>query len=137
MNQHRHGKPNKRPRSDFKNIVTLRGLSHQDRVDFAWNDMRRFFKVSLWDRYKHCKGCNKPFKSFEDATLDHIVPRSKGGRTRLSNLQLMHSRCNSRKTNKMPLKYSRRAFIPVGSNRGAVTKYMIKRGLASNATTNS
>lgn len=118
------GKPNKRPSSDFKNISTLRGLSEQDRIDFSWNEPRWFFRVCLYDSSNLCAGCSKPIDSVFKATLDHIVPRSKGGRTRLANLQLMHLKCNSKKGNAMPPKYSYKAFIPRQSLTGTVTKYM-------------
>lgn len=122
-------KPRKRPSSEFKHITTLLGLSEQEQADFAWNDIKRFFRVSLYDRSNICAGCREAIDSLEEASLDHIVPRSKGGRTRLVNLQLMHPRCNSKKTNTMPAHYSTKAFTPIDSNRGSVTKYMIKRGI--------
>lgn len=118
------GKPQKRPSSDFKDIVTLVGLSEQDKIDFSWNKPKCFFRVMLYDTSNICKGCMRPIDNVFKATLDHIVPRSKGGRTRLANLQLMHSKCNSRKQNRMPSYFSSKAFRPTKSKRGTVTKYM-------------
>ncbi len=53
-----------------------------------------------------CKLCNKPIdptihhrKSSYVGTLDHIIPTSKGGATRMSNLQLAHQHCNIKKGN--------------------------------------
>lgn len=118
------GKPNKRPKGYFADITTLHGMSHQDQIDFSWNDLRRFFKVTLWDKSHLCASEDCPVKgriidAFELATLDHIVPKSRGGHTRLANLQLMHNKCNSRKTNKMPKHFSPTAFTMVESNRGS------------------
>jgi len=122
------GKPTKRPASDFKGVTTLLGMSQQDRIDFAWNDLRRFFKVTLWDESHTCafENCPKPgrvIQTFDEATLDHIVPRSRGGHTRLANLQLMHSKCNSHKRSTMPKRFSPKAFTPVASNIGSAARY--------------
>ena len=128
-------KPNKRPRSEFLHYRTLLGMSRQEQADFSYAGLKRFFRVQLWDRshtckYDKCPFPNKEIVCFDEATLDHIVPRSKGGRTRLSNLQLMHGPCNTKKSNKMPDYYPRSAFRPVQSRAGQATKYMMKKGLA-------
>lgn len=95
--------PNKdRKRSEFLHYRSIRGLPPQELADFSRADLERFFRVTLWDKSRICKGCGKRIKQFEDASLDHILPRSMGGRTRLSNLQLMHGGCNHRKGNKVP-----------------------------------
>lgn len=36
------------------------------------------------------------------ATVDHVVPRSRGGRTELANLRLAHRRCNGSRGNHLP-----------------------------------
>lgn len=43
-----------------------------------------------------CVGCNYYFP-FRNMTIDHIVPKSKGGTDRLENLQLLCNACNSTK----------------------------------------
>jgi 5-methylcytosine-specific restriction endonuclease McrA len=43
-----------------------------------------------------CALCGQPLK-LDEATLDHIVPRSKGGCGIISNLQAAHGRCNQDK----------------------------------------
>lgn len=45
-----------------------------------------------------CKNCHQHF-SADELTIDHIAPWSKGGRTVLSNAQLLCRACNSRKNN--------------------------------------
>ena len=35
------------------------------------------------------------------ATIDHIIPRSKGGGDEIENLQLAHARCNKIKGNQL------------------------------------
>lgn len=47
--------------------------------------------------------CPDPeFKSNEDVTFDHWIPQSKGGTWDISNLRLMHKRCNAFKSDDMP-----------------------------------
>lgn len=46
-----------------------------------------------------CNGCHQHFRA-EELTIDHIKPWSLGGRTELSNAQLLCRPCNSRASNK-------------------------------------
>lgn len=131
-------KPNKnRHRSEFLHIRSLLGMNVQDQVDFSYADIKRYFRVLLWDRDHICKWDKCPYpdriiETFEESSLDHILPRSEGGRTRLSNLQLMHQDCN-RKRGTTPIPMSRsqyfKALRPTRSMIGTVTKSMKKRGL--------
>ncbi len=43
-----------------------------------------------------CQLCQKPLGE-EDLSIDHVLPRSKGGRHALDNFQLAHGRCNKSK----------------------------------------
>jgi len=58
------------------------------------------FNVFLRDRFS-CQYCGNGF-SASDLTFDHVVPRSKGGRTNWSNVVAACSPCNLRKGNKLP-----------------------------------
>lgn len=58
-------------------------------------DMRLL--LYLWDN--NCKLCGKKFKSFEETTIDHIIPKSKGGLNHITNYQLSHLKCNAKKGN--------------------------------------
>jgi len=40
--------------------------------------------------------------SFDDSTVDHIHPYSKGGKTLAENAQLAHRSCNARKNKFLP-----------------------------------
>lgn len=44
-----------------------------------------------------CGICNKTIKKMQNLTIDHIVPKSKGGSHDYANLQAAHRRCNALK----------------------------------------
>ncbi len=57
----------------------------------------RSHKHTLYGRQEGvCEGCRILFP-FRNMTIDHIIPRSKGGSDHLSNLQLLCAACNSAK----------------------------------------
>ncbi|MGY9055162.1 MAG: HNH endonuclease [Alphaproteobacteria bacterium] len=58
------------------------------------------FNVFLRDRFM-CQYCYDRFQP-QDLTFDHVIPRSKGGRTNWENVVASCSVCNLRKGNKMP-----------------------------------
>lgn len=61
-------------------------------------EMRR--KVMERDNYT-CQCCGKYMPDEVGLQIDHVVPVSKGGKTVLSNLQVLCSKCNGSKSNKM------------------------------------
>ena len=58
------------------------------------------FNVFLRDRFD-CQYCGDAFPTHE-LTFDHVVPRSRGGRTSWENVVTACSCCNLRKANMMP-----------------------------------
>lgn len=44
-----------------------------------------------------CYLCHEVFKSKSDITIDHLVPKSKGGSDLIDNLRLAHVDCNHAK----------------------------------------
>lgn len=48
-----------------------------------------------------CQICGLPITKEEDCTIDHIVPKSQGGRTVRENCQLAHRMCNFLKDNEV------------------------------------
>ncbi len=58
------------------------------------------FNVFLRDRFA-CQYCGEPFPA-HDLTFDHIVPRSRGGRTVWSNVVTACGQCNLLKSNRLP-----------------------------------
>ena len=51
----------------------------------------------------YCKGCREHFQA-RNLTVDHIIPRSKGGTDHVENLQLLCGHCNSLKGDR-PMEY--------------------------------
>jgi 5-methylcytosine-specific restriction endonuclease McrA len=68
---------------------------------FEKKDPRRIFTPEqrrvIWQNSKDklCSLCRKPV-AWEDFTIDHVLPHSRGGRTRSINAALAHKSCNSR-----------------------------------------
>lgn len=58
------------------------------------------FNVFLRDRFT-CQYCGRPFPTHE-LTFDHVIPRSRGGRTTWQNVITSCSACNLAKGNQMP-----------------------------------
>ena len=60
------------------------------------------FRQQLFEQSPLCKLCRNQIHSFEDSTVDHIHPYSKGGKTIPENGQLAHRNCNARKNMSLP-----------------------------------
>jgi 5-methylcytosine-specific restriction endonuclease McrA len=58
------------------------------------------FNVFLRDRFT-CQYCGEPFAS-HDLTFDHVIPRSRGGRTTWENVVTACSVCNLLKGSRLP-----------------------------------
>lgn len=58
------------------------------------------FNLFLRDRFT-CQYCRQSAPS-QELTFDHLVPRSRGGRTSWSNIVTACTRCNIRKGNRLP-----------------------------------
>ena len=73
---------------------------------FATKDSKRAFtdnqKQLLWhsSSVRKCSFCGDDIHGWDDVEVDHITAHSKGGATRAKNAQLLHSRCNKRKSAK-------------------------------------
>ena len=60
------------------------------------------YRKMLYDQSNMCAICKNQIHSFEDCTVDHITPYSKGGKTIEKNGQLAHRACNARKNARIP-----------------------------------
>ena len=47
-----------------------------------------------------CQICLRPV-SLEEFTIDHVIPKSKGGPDKQENLQIAHDECNQKKSDKV------------------------------------
>lgn len=75
----------------------------KDIVGNYGNNESRIFQDNIkkelfYDGYI-CSYCGNEILSIDDAEVDHIIPYSHGGRTDLSNAQLLHRHCNREKSN--------------------------------------
>ena len=72
------------------------------------------FNVFLRDKFT-CQYCVKNFK-VEQLTFDHVIPRSKGGKTKWDNVVTSCRRCNTFKGNKLVgkigLKLNKQPYVP-------------------------
>jgi 5-methylcytosine-specific restriction endonuclease McrA len=76
-------------------------LAHTPDIESLWQAQAGFCalcgKQMLRNRFEagHARIWQK-----QRATIDHIIPRSKGGADTIDNLQLAHARCNKVKGNR-------------------------------------
>ncbi len=73
-------------------VIALRDFIRQDRAPAFTR-----FNVFLRDGFQ-CTYCGSP----DDLTFDHLIPRSRGGRTSWDNIVTACSPCNLRKGGRMP-----------------------------------
>jgi len=80
-----------------KNRIQYLKSHKKRRTDADTYTKNKKVRGSVFERDgKKCKACN----STKDLTLDHIIPVSKDGTNRISNLQILCRSCNSKKSNK-------------------------------------
>ena len=59
-------------------------------------------RIFIWERDKgHCWLCGRADK-LEDMSLDHYIPKSKGGKNTVENLRASHVECNNQRGNGDP-----------------------------------
>jgi 5-methylcytosine-specific restriction endonuclease McrA len=64
---------------------------------------RERIKRHLWDAQQgRCAYCGHIFAAITDATIDHLVPKAKGGTGAISNLRLACLPCNQAKGDWLP-----------------------------------
>jgi len=76
-------------------------ISLKEYVQLARRPAFTRFNVFLRDQFT-CQYCDGEFPT-QELTFDHIVPRSRGGRTEWTNVVAACTTCNLKKANKLPL----------------------------------
>ena len=77
---------------------TLRDYHCQNQRKRMTRELRK--EIMIRDNYT-CQQCGKYMPDEVGLHIDHITPVSKGGKTIRSNLQVLCSKCNGRKSNKI------------------------------------
>ena len=90
---------------ELPSVIALKEYVHQSRKPAFTR-----FNVFLRDKFS-CQYCSKQFSASE-LTFDHVIPRSKGGKTIWENVVAACTRCNFCKANKMPGKTGMRPIRP-------------------------
>lgn len=75
-------------------IVTSKFYHKPKKTKMSARDLARYYNNT-------CQYCLEKF-TFAELTIDHIIPRSKGGTDEHSNRTLSCFKCNQKKANKMP-----------------------------------
>lgn len=79
---------------------TLRMYHSKNQRKLATRELRE--KIMKRDHYT-CQLCGKHMPDEVGLQIDHIIPIAKGGKTIASNLRVLCSKCNSSKSDKMPI----------------------------------
>lgn len=84
-------------------IFTVYNLLTKLTGSYGSDDSNRAFSDSVKKELFHtgyiCSYCHNEILSIDDAEVDHIIPFSQGGKTDISNAQLLHRHCNREKSN--------------------------------------
>lgn len=92
-------------------LLASKNLGHVRRALIRGANAERFNVLDVYDRDEWvCGLCLKPVDpnlrhpNPFSASLDHILPLTRGGAHALSNVQLAHLRCNTAKGNRLPIR---------------------------------
>lgn len=92
--------PNRR-RLTVRGRHTKRWHPNDHRKKHARDTSNRWNRKHLLNRDGNiCALCIEPILHMKDATIDHIIPLSRGGADTLENMQITHSKCNRQKGNR-------------------------------------
>ena len=88
-------------------ILLWKALQALSDEDFGDGEFPRRFRDEFREEHierhgSYCPACDSTVP-FENLSVDHIVPMSRGGRTSRANAAILCRRCNSRKGNSMSM----------------------------------
>lgn len=83
---------------DIGFLCTLNEYHSKNQRKLMTKELRK--RIMIRDNYT-CQMCGKYMPDEVGLHIDHIVPVSKGGKTIESNLQVLCSKCNGRKSNNL------------------------------------
>lgn len=93
-----HGNPVRSAHKEFARPLVIRMRTY---INIPWGARVALNKKNLYTRDKgECQYCGKPV-GISGATIDHIIPRSRGGSNAWTNTCLCCSRCNWNKGDKL------------------------------------
>ena len=79
----------------------LYGIKQRKHIGFT--QVRLVYHTAInHQMYPVCPYCKNQITNLETFTIDHNIPKSKGGSGRIENLQPMHRECNLKKGSEMP-----------------------------------
>lgn len=85
----------------------------------------------VYNRYRgKCAICGEPI-AFEEMTIDHIVPASKGGGKDFANMQATCNSCNCMKHYLTNEEFFRKVFFVAVHNMGNILKSFMKGGVSA------
>jgi 5-methylcytosine-specific restriction endonuclease McrA len=77
------------------------------------NKSVRFSRKNVWIRDEgRCQYCNNDV-ALKDLTLDHVIPKTRGGKTEWANVVTCCYRCNQKKSDKTVAQAGMKLFKPV------------------------
>jgi hypothetical protein len=80
----------------FPAVIVLKEYIRKDFVSYNCNR-----KNVIWRDKNLCQYCGNKF-SFHELTMDHVIPKSRGGDKSWENIVACCKKCNTKKSNKTP-----------------------------------
>jgi len=103
----------------------------------AFGRKMKFSNRMTWERDNYiCQYCGKHLTEKKDITTDHIIPKSRGGKTIYENMVTACSHCNKKKNNRTPAEANmfpaRKPFKPSMTKRMKEIMDEVKKMLQDN-----